>query len=222
MILLHGALGSAAQFDAILPYKPENQSIVALNLPGHGGVVCHEPFSLQLFSDAVLKYMDQNGLEKVALFGYSMGGYLALWLACKYPERISCVTTYGTKLDWNPEIASGMNRMFDPEKIEAKAPHFAALLSKIHQTEDWKSICLQTSAFLTDLGNGHGMSEAEYAKIQCPVTIGWGDLDTVVTEAESRQVAAYIPNGRFEILAGGKHLIEQVDPLGLAGLVFKV
>lgn len=221
MILLHGALGSATQFDAILLYKPENQSVVALNLPGHGGVACPEPFSMQLFADAVLKYLDQNGLDQTAIFGYSMGGYLALWLACHYPERISRVTTYGTKLDWNPEVASGMNRMFDPEKIETKAPQFAEMLSKIHQTDDWKSICRQTSAFLTDLGNGHGISEAEYAKIQCPVIIGWGDLDTVVTEAESRQVAERIPNGRFEILVGGKHLIEQVDPLRLAGLVFK-
>lgn len=222
MLLLHGALGSSAQFDAILAHKPEDQSIVAFNLPGHGGIVCQEPFSTQLFADAVLKYLDQNGLDQTALFGYSMGGYVALWLASKYPERISRVTTYGTKLDWNPEVASGMNRMFDPEKIEAKAPQFAELLSKIHQTDDWKLICRQTSAFLTDLGNGHGLSEADYAKIQCPVTIAWGDLDTVVTEAESRQIAKCIPNGRFEILAGGKHLIEQVDPLVLAGLAFKV
>ena len=58
----------------------------------------------------------------------------------KYPERVQSVTTYGTKLDWSPEVAAAMSRMFDPEKIEAKAPQLAEALAQAHGPENWKSL----------------------------------------------------------------------------------
>ncbi len=219
IIFLHGALGSAAQFDALQAQMPENQDDFALNFPGHGGVPANEPFSMRLFANAVLKFLDEKNIAQTDIFGYSMGGYVALWLAWKHPERVRSVTTYGTKLDWNPEVAAGMGRMFDPEKIEAKAPQLAESLSKIHGSEYWKPLCQSTAKFLHDLGNGLGLTSNAFGEIRCPVTIGWGDLDNVVTEAESRQTAEAIPQGRLEILAGGKHLIEQVDAGQLARFV---
>ena len=131
------------------------------------------------------------------------------------------VTTYGTKLEWNPEVAAGMSRMFDPEKIEAKAPQLAESLAKTHGAEHWKILCQNTAKFLHDLGNGFGLLPEAFGNIKCPVSIGWGELDNVVTEAESRHVAETIPGGHFGILPGGKHLIEQVDAGQLARFVFQ-
>lgn len=222
MILLHGALGSAAQFEVLNGTKPEHLEVFPLNFPGHGGSANHSRFSMQLFADAVLSFLDEKNQKETDIFGYSMGGYVALWLAWKYPERVRSIVTYGTKLDWNPEVAAGMNRMFDPEKIEAKAPQLADSLGKTHGVENWKNLCRQTADFLTDLGNGHGIAPNAFAEIRCPVRIGWGDQDNVVTEAESRQVAQAIPKGRFETLPGGKHLIEQVDAAQLGGFVFQI
>lgn len=220
-ILLHGALGSAAQFDAVRAQIPENQSVYALNFPGHGGSATAEPFSMRLFADSVLKFLDEKNGTQADIFGYSMGGYVALWLAWKHPERVRRVTTYGTKLEWSPEVAAGMSRMFDPEKIEAKAPQMAASLAQNHGADHWKTLCHRTAAFLQDLGNGLGIPAEAFGEIRCLVKICRGDLDHVVTEAESRPVAEAIPKGRFEILPGGKHLIEQVDPAQLAGILLQ-
>ena len=221
ILLLHGALGSAAQFKALQSHLPDKSPTLALNLPGHGGIPANGPFSMQQFSDAVLDCMDKKGWSRANIFGYSMGGYVALWFAWKHPERLISVTTYGTKLDWSPEVAAGMSRMFDPEKIEAKAPQLAESLAEAHGPENWKPLCQHTARFLHDLGNGLGMPVAAFTEILCPVTIGWGDLDHVVKEAESRQVAKAIPHGHLEILPGGKHLFEQVDAAQLVDLFFK-
>lgn len=222
MILLHGALGSAAQFDSFRAQLPQNQAAIAINFPGHGQVLTDAPFSMELFADAVLRAMDEKGIAQTDIFGYSMGGYVALWLAWKRPERIRSVTTYGTKLAWNPEVASGMSRMFDPEKIEAKAPTLAESLAKAHGAAHWRELCHRTAAFLHDLGNGLGLPPEAFGQIQCPVLIGWGELDNVVTETESRETAAAIPHGRFEALPGGKHLMEQVNPAQLAEFAFRL
>jgi len=220
-ILLHGALGSAAQLEILQAQMPEGQDAVALDFPGHGKASSNEPFSMRLFADSVLKFLDEKNVAQAEIFGYSMGGYVALWLAWKHPERVCSVTTYGTKLEWNPEVAAGMSRMFDPEKIEAKAPQLAESLAKTHGAEHWKTLCQNTAKFLHDLGNGLGLPPEAFGNIQCPVSIGWGDLDNVVTEAESRKVAEAIPKGLFEILPGGRHLIEQVDAAQLARFVFQ-
>ncbi|MFN0034051.1 MAG: alpha/beta fold hydrolase [Saprospiraceae bacterium] len=221
-IFLHGALGSAAQFDALLAQMPDkNRPIHALNFPGHGGAANHEPFSMQIFARAVLNFLEEKNAEQADIFGYSMGGYIGLWLAWQHPERVRSLTTFGTKLDWSPETSASMSRMFDPEKIEAKAPALAESLAKTHGPENWKPLCHHTAAFLHDLGNGLGLPPEAFGQIRCPVTIGWGDLDNVVTEAESRRAAEAIPNGRFEILPGAKHLIEQVAAEQLARYVFR-
>lgn len=221
MILLHGALGSAAQFKALCATRPEQEAVFPLDFPGHGGAPINEPFSMQLFADGILRFLNEKNWAQTDIFGYSMGGYVALWLAWKHPESVRSIVTYGTKLDWNPEVAAGMNRMFDPEKIEAKAPQLADSLAKTHGPDNWKNLCRLTADFLTDLGNGHGITPEAFAAIQCPVRIGWGDQDNVVTETESRRVAEAIPQGSFELLPGAKHLIEQVDAVQLARFVFR-
>jgi len=208
-ILLHGALGSAAQFNALQALFPQEDPIFTFNFPGHGLTAPDAPFSMKLFSEAVLRFMDEKEIPTANIFGYSMGGYVALYMAAEYPDRIEQVVTLGTKLDWTPEVAAGMNRMFDPEKIEAKVPQFAQALSAQHA--DWKALCRYTAAFLSDLGNGLGIQDASYAKIQCPVTIGWGSEDNVVSAAESQRVATLIPNAKFIELFGVKHQLELVD-----------
>lgn len=209
ILLLHGALGAANQFDGLIGLFPADQPVFAIDFPGHGAAPASEPYSMQLFAKAVLDFMDDRNIARASIFGYSMGGYVALHLAATHPERIRRVATYGTKLEWTPEVAAGMNRMFDPEKIEAKVPQFAQALAATHA--DWKTVCHQTSAFLQDLGNGLGIQDTVYPRIACPVIIGWGTLDNVVNEAEGRRVAALVPHGNFVVLGETKHGLELVD-----------
>ena len=215
ILLLHGALGSADQFQSLQKHLPADWRVFALNFPGHGGLPTQQPYSISNFSAAVLHFMDEHDLPQVYIFGYSMGGYVALGLAAQQPERIKKVITLGTKVDWSPEVAAGMGRMFDPEKIEMKVPQFGQMLQQAHAPADWKVVCRQTSAFLRDLGDGHGLQADTFTGIVCPVTIGWGELDNVVTIEESRRVAGQIPLGKFEMLPGCKHPLEQVNTADL-------
>jgi Predicted hydrolases or acyltransferases (alpha/beta hydrolase superfamily) len=209
LICLHGALGSADQFAPLLAQRNARQVSHALNLPGHGGKQTGQPFSMSLFADDVLGYMDKNSIGQADFLGYSMGGYVALWLAWKHPERVGKVITYGTKLDWAPPVAEGMVRMFDAEKIAAKAPALATSLAFVHGADNWQELCRKTADFLLTLGNGAGLPPQSFSEIRCPVIIGWGDGDNVVTREESERAAQAIPNGHFELLACGKHLLEQ-------------
>lgn len=219
LILLHGALGSAAQLSELQANLPVVRAVFALNFPGHGGIVSESPFTMELFGRAVLDFMETQKIAKADIFGYSMGGYVALWLAWKYPERVRQVTTLGTKLAWSPETASGMARMFDAEKIALKVPHFAQQLANLHAPLDWKVLCRKTADFLQSLGAGRGIPQGAYATIQCPVRIGWGDADQVVSLEECQNVVDWLPNGHLLILPGVPHGLEQADVREIAKYV---
>ncbi|MCC7505867.1 MAG: alpha/beta hydrolase [Saprospiraceae bacterium] len=212
LLLLHGALGSAEQFAELMPMLPDDRSVWALNLPGHGGLPLKEPFSMTLFAEAILAFMDREAWEVADIFGYSMGGYAALQFALLHPERVRGIVTLGTKFDWTPESAEREKGMLDPAKIEAKVPQFAAALAERHAPADWKTLLRYTADLLHGLGNGQVLTQADFARIEAPVVIMRGELDHMVGEAESRQVAEWLPDGMYETLEGTKHPWEQVNP----------
>lgn len=217
-IALHGALGTAAQFDALLAL-PDAPPLTPINFPGHAGVPCDVPFSNAVFADAVFDQMEKMGAAQTDLFGYSMGGYVALWMAWKYPEKIRKVVTLNTKLDWTPETAARMTGMFDTEKITAKAPQMAEAFARAHAPGDWLEVAQKTARFLLELGNGAAIPEEGFSAITCPVTILRGDNDSVVTEGECRQVAGWIPSCSYAEVPNSKHPMELVDIQALTAII---
>ena len=122
LILLHGALGSAAQLDQLSGLLKPCYSCCTLNFSGHGGTPMPDAFSIGLFAGDVLRFMAASNIEKADFFGYSMGGYVALYLAANHPERVGKIITLATKFAWTPESASREIRMLDPQKIAKKIP----------------------------------------------------------------------------------------------------
>lgn len=216
LLLLHGALGSAAQFAPLLAQLPSGKQVFAPDFPGHGKHPAEGAFSMERFSGFIFDYLETHHLPSVDIFGYSMGGYAALFFAFKHPQKVRRIFTLGTKFDWNPETAERETALLDPEKISTKVPTFAEALALRHAPGDWKTVLHRTADLLRDLGAGNGLPAAAIAQITCPVTIGLGESDNMVTQEESRAVAGMLPDGRFEILSGCKHPIEQTDVVLLA------
>ena len=88
LLLLHGAIGSKEQLFPLAKVLREKYTVHTLNFTGHGGEnIPEEPFSIELFAKDVLRYMDQHNIEHTSLFGYSMGGYVAMYLQKNIPKR---------------------------------------------------------------------------------------------------------------------------------------
>lgn len=211
LLLLHGALGSKAQLDPLLKRLPGYEYPVALNFPGHGGRPIEGAFSLKGFAESVLQYMDEHEVKFANIMGYSLGGYVALYLARWYPDRVSRVWTLNTKLDWSPESTARMQGMMNAEKIEAKAPQMAAQFAALHAPEDWKSVARHTSDFLKTLGEGAGLTDDDFAQINHTVLLLRGTNDAVVSEEETERIGRLLPNGMTFPIPDSGHLPEQID-----------
>src|SRR5579872_3175031 len=102
LLLLHGAVGASIQLEHLAEQLKSHCKVFTLNFSGHGGRPHTEaPFSMELFSHNVLEFMEQNYLDKISILGYSMGGYVGMYLAKHYPEKIGKVITLGTKYHWD-------------------------------------------------------------------------------------------------------------------------
>lgn len=219
LLLLHGALGSAEQLEPLQTHLAQHFIVHALKFSGHGGKPFAGDFSIALFADEVLTFLNQNEIEQANVFGYSMGGYVALHLAKQHPERVGKIFTLGTKFDWNPGTAEREVRMLNPTKIQEKVPAFADALAKRHQPNDWKVVITKTATMLQNLGNGAALNAEDFAKIQQPVTIGIGSQDNMVSLEESEATANLLPKGRLLLLSEFKHPIEQANFITLADAI---
>lgn len=212
LLLLHGAIGSSAQLQSLAEYLSTTYNVYTLDFSGHGGCPgSGESFSMKLFAADVLAFMDKNGLRQVSIFGFSMGGYVGMYLARTYPERINKLITLATKFYWDEAVAAREVKMLDPDKIEQKIPAFAETLKLRHTASGWRQLLAKTAEMMIALGNNNPLKVADYEAINIPVLVMLGDRDKMVTLDETLEVFRALPNGSLCVLPATQHPIEQVD-----------
>lgn len=214
--MLHGAIGSV---DQLTPLKEELCSefdVYSFNFPGHGGTGPFESFSMDAFAKATLDFIKTYQLKNLPVFGYSMGGYVALYLESMYPGTFQKVITLGTKYEWSEEIAAKEIKMLRPDVIEQKIPAFAQQLANRHGTMEWKNVLEKTAAMLLSLGKHPLLSPAVLQKITCPTFVLLGEKDNMVSLEETQNAAAALVNGQYELLPNTVHPIEQINVNTLA------
>jgi 2-succinyl-6-hydroxy-2,4-cyclohexadiene-1-carboxylate synthase len=82
LLLIHGFMGSSVDFHAALPTLTQHFYCICVDLPGHG----QTPITDHDFvgtAEQILAIAPQIS----HLYGYSLGGRLALYLALHYPDR---------------------------------------------------------------------------------------------------------------------------------------
>jgi pimeloyl-ACP methyl ester carboxylesterase len=211
LLLLHGALGAAAQFDALVPLLAGRQDAGRFDFEGHGAAPLRaRAFAIEHFAENVTEYLDAHGLGAVDLFGYSMGGYVALYLARTQPARVRRVATLGTKLAWTPEVAAREVALLDPAQISARVPRFAAALAARHRAAGWEQVCAHTAALLAQLGARPALGADDFAAIAQPVRLGVGDRDTTVTLDETAAAYHALPQGELAVWPNTPHPWEKV------------
>jgi pimeloyl-ACP methyl ester carboxylesterase len=210
LLLLHGALGSKNQFSPLIERLEEYFDVYAMNFEGHGGIESRIEFSIHTFTENVIEYMDLNSIDRTNIFGYSMGGYVALNLALKAPEKVKKIITLGTKFNWNIEAAEKEVKLLNPMMIEEKVPQFAEKLKQEHHPENWKLVMKKTAEMMINMANGARLMDTDFKKINQKVIIGIGSLDTMVSYEESEYVSKLLPNSKLIKLQGVKHPIDKI------------
>ncbi len=221
LILLHGALGAKAELAALEKALAKNFQVHTLEFDGHGQTAIQAGFSILDFAENLRSFIQANKLEGADVFGYSMGGYVALYLAAEHPGLLGRIITLGTKFHWTPEAAAKEVRMLNPDIIEEKVPKFAQYLAQLHGADLWKENMRNTAQLMLDLGNNELLAN-RFASIQNPCFIGLGERDVMVPLEETQNAVNKLPNASFFSLTDTEHPIGKVDVELLAGKIMEV
>jgi pimeloyl-ACP methyl ester carboxylesterase len=220
LVLLHGALGSTSQLEPLAAVLRPHFDVHLLDFEGHGSRPTNRAFRMSTFAENVVELLDRERITSARFFGYSMGGYVALTLASRMPERVTSIATLGTKFRWDPKIAARETIRLNPDVIRAKVPPFAEALQARHAAAGgWENVLAKTAELLRDLGDHPVLTDATLSRVTRPVRVIVGDRDNTVSVEESRGAANALGNGTLSVMENTPHPIEQVDVAKLAELL---
>lgn len=213
LLLLHGALGSQAQFETLKAKLSARYQVYTLDFIGHGNSPMndHEALSVSSFAKQVLDFLNQHKLSNIAIFGYSMGGYVALYLAKHYPHMVSKVFTLATKFDWNPESSKKEAAMLNWEIMEQKVLKFTQYLQALHQADKAPKLVKGTAEMMLAMGQHPPLTLAEVGSLEQPVLFSVGDKDAMVSFDETLALYKSKTNNQLWVVPDTVHAFEKVN-----------
>lgn len=121
MLFLHGWLGSWRYWYPTIKVVADHFRTYSLDFWGFGDSRRKNiRESIQNYSEQVVRFLDELGIDRIPLVGHSMGGMVALKTAIDHPDRIACVTTVGA-----PVQGSSLSWLLKLTDIEIFANAFA-------------------------------------------------------------------------------------------------
>jgi pimeloyl-ACP methyl ester carboxylesterase len=87
IVFVHGAMMGRSVWQPQVAALSDRYRCISVDQPGHG-TLRNRPFTLDVAVANVLDAIDRAGGGSVVLVGLSLGGYVAMTLAERYPERV--------------------------------------------------------------------------------------------------------------------------------------
>lgn len=91
VLLLHGLLGSGANWHGIARRLAEGRPVLVPDLRGHGRSPAGDGISYEAMVADLIGVLDGRGIPQATVIGHSMGGKVAMWLALTAPERVAAL-----------------------------------------------------------------------------------------------------------------------------------
>lgn len=194
-MLLHGFLEERSMWNDYAVRLSENHQVICIDLIGQGESEClGYVHSMELHADAVKAVLDAEDIESCSVVGHSMGGYVALALAEKYPKIIDKLvlfhSTANSDSDERKEERERVISLAQRNKaiyVKSVIPTLFAEQTREKLTEEIQRVAELASGFPTQgiIANIRGMMERKnqfetLRKAVFQTLIIHGELDPVI------------------------------------------
>ena len=233
LLLVHSLLTDLSVFEAMLGDLTARHRVTRVNLPGFGASSAVECKGLSAVADHLargIKALDLS--ETTAVFGNGFGAFVVLAMTTRHPELFGPLLVADTGAVF-PEAGrapfrgmaqavtqKGMGAVLDTAIDRMLPPAFVALYPQVVAERKRRLGSVDAGCFaraclaLADMDLRDALP-----KVRKPTLVMCGALDTTTPPAMAREVAALIPEARYEEIADSGHCPMLEQPVALARLI---
>jgi pimeloyl-ACP methyl ester carboxylesterase len=230
LVLLHAFPLSSAMWLAQRERLVARFRVLTPDLRGFGGSrLGDDPPSIDAMADDVAHLLRSRGISKAVVGGLSMGGYVAMALCRRHPERLLGLILADTKAEADSEESRAI-RLRRAEQIESEGS-VKVLVDEVLPDLVGPTTLRQRALVY---GRVRGLVQATppaaaawalramanrpdsldiLRQTRVPALVMVGDEDAVASESEARAMAEALPNGEVMLIHRSGHLsaVEQPD-----------
>lgn len=228
LLLIAGLGYDRWMWHRMIPGLAENFQVITFDNRGVGGTDKPPgPYTAQLLADDVAALLGELDVGRTAVFGHSMGGFIAQALALSYPELVSklilAASNFGgpnhiritqeallvlmdTQSDAVTRMRNGLAVSTAPGFVEQN-PEFIEKWAAYRTAHP-----VEPAAYEAQLAIGLGLMSEEacfehkLSQVQVPTLILFGEADKVVPPGNAALLAQQIPNSTITILPNAGHI----------------
>jgi len=175
LLLLPGGFMTIEAMGELVPQLAAARRVIGVELQGHGHTADIErPLRFELLADDIAALISYLGLEQADIFGFSLGGGVALQTAIRHPQvvrKLALASTAFKRDGWYPEVLAGMASI--SVDTFAGTPIHEAYLKTSPRPEGWPIFV----AKMRQLLSGHYDWVEGVVSLELPILILVGDAD---------------------------------------------
>lgn len=216
MVLLHGFPLDHHLWDEVVPLLTDTFDLIIPDLRGFGGSSTVDSFyAMEDFAADVAALLDHLGIQKAALVGHSMGGYVSLAFARVYPERVTGLGLVASQvLADAPERKDGRYKSAAEVADKGIGSVVAAMTPKLtpdERVQEFVKQSMEQQQPAAYIGALKAMAERVDStplldSFNFPVVVVHGDADALIPIDRAREVKAAIPGAHLVELSGVGHM----------------
>jgi 2-succinyl-6-hydroxy-2,4-cyclohexadiene-1-carboxylate synthase len=232
LLFLHGFMGSSEDWRDTIAALDGRYRCLAMDLPGHGASLGLPPenYTFEGATRALLNLLDELGIGRPAIVGYSMGGRLALYLALRHPERCAGLFVESASPGIEDAAERQARREADEERARRLEDDFESFLANWYRQPLFASLARreglveamieararndpgELTISLRGMGTGRGPTLwGELAGLRVPALVVAGEFDEKFVRV-SHRMAGPSPNVRVAVVPDAGHNVRAEVP----------
>ncbi|MCE7864978.1 MAG: alpha/beta fold hydrolase [Bacteroidetes bacterium CHB5] len=237
IIFIHGFPFNKLMWTSQLETLGKKFRCIAYDVRGHGRSQAGDiDFSIDLFADDLLAFLDALEIKKTVVCGLSMGGYIALNAIQKQPERFAALLLVDTQCGADtPEgkekrmktisfikknglevyAEESLKNLFAPSSLLSRKQEVTFIHQTIRNTS--ANVICRTLQALADRKESCGY----LPKVKIPVCVIVGNEDKITPPPVAQKIADGIAGSKLRVIENAGHLTNMEAPGEFNNVVFE-